>query len=46
MEENIIGEGIPVENFGYAQPETIIKKLVTRKNEISCQLSQLSELVA
>ena len=39
---------IPGENkdlLWYAKPETIIKRLVTRKKEISCQLSQLSELL-
>jgi len=30
----------------YTKPEIIIKKLVTSKKEISCQLIQLHELVA
>jgi hypothetical protein len=41
-----VDEFVPKEDFGHAKPEIIIKKLMTKKREISTQLSQLSELLA
>jgi len=41
-----VDEFIPKEDFGHTKSEIIIIKILTRKREISAQLSHLSELLA
>jgi hypothetical protein len=44
MEERIRGEGIPIEIIGHAKSELTRNSYLTKKRNISSQLTKLSEL--